>query len=61
MKKFTVEICRTSFATHNFEVKANTEEEAIQKAKELAYNTEFTEYNVQYSIEGVETYEKEGK
>ena len=58
MKKFTVEMCRTAFASHNFEIEANTEAEAIQKAKELAYDTEFTEYDSQYSIEGIEMHDK---
>lgn len=36
MKKFNIEICRTSFAFKTFQVEAETEEEAIEKITKLA-------------------------
>ena len=58
MKKFTVEVCRTSFAFDKIEVEAETEKEAIHKAMAEAANTEFTEYDAQYSVEGIEMHDK---
>jgi hypothetical protein len=52
-KKFTVGICRTSYAFERFEVEANTREEAIEKAERMAYNTCFREDDAEYSIEDV--------
>jgi hypothetical protein len=54
MKKFYVGICRTSYAFDRFEVEAENEEEAIEKAERMAYNTCFSEDDAEYSIESVE-------
>jgi hypothetical protein len=58
MKKFYVGICRTSYAFDRFEVEAETETEAIDKAMAEATNTVFTEDDAEYSVEGVEVYEE---
>jgi hypothetical protein len=58
MKKFYVGICRTSYAFERFEVEAETEKEAIDKAEQMAYNTCFREDNAEYSIEDVEMHEE---
>lgn len=58
MKKFTIEMCRTSYAFESFEVEANTEEEAIKKAEQMAYNTCFQEDDAEYSVEGIEMHEE---
>ena len=41
MPKFDIEIIRTSSVAKTFSVEADTEEQAIQKAREEAHNTEF--------------------
>lgn len=51
MKKFEIEICRTSYAFKTFNVKAETEEEAIKKAEQMAYNSsDFSEKDADYTI-----------
>ena len=58
MKKFTVEVCRTSWQFNTFEVEANNEEEAEKKAEQMAYNTVFPNNgNAEYTIESVESKE----
>lgn len=59
MKKFYVGICRTSYAFDRFEVEAETEKEAIDKAMEEAANTVFTEDDAEYSVDGVEIQEED--
>lgn len=58
MKKFTIEICRTSYAFEKFDVEASNEAEAIRKAEEMAYNTLFSEKDAEYSVEGIEYHNK---
>lgn len=58
MKKFYVGICRTSYAFDRFEVEAETEEEAKEKAMQEAYNTCFKEDDAEYSVEEVEMHEE---
>ena len=58
MKKFYVGICHTSYAFDRFEVEAETEKEAIDKAMAEAANTVFTEDDAEYSVEGVEMHEE---
>lgn len=52
-KKFTVEICRTSYAFETFEVEADNEAEAVDKAQDMAYNTIFREKDAEYLIDGI--------
>ena len=51
--KFTIEICRTSYAFETFDVEANSEKEAKEKAFEMASNAVFSENNAEYNIEEV--------
>ena len=53
MKKFFIEICRTSYAFEKFEVEAETEKEAVDKAMAEAANTVFTEVEAEYSVEDI--------
>lgn len=57
MKKFKIEICRTSYAFDRFEVEAENEKEAKDKAMKMAYDKCFKEVNAEYSIESVESIE----
>lgn len=53
-EKYLVNICRTSYAHHEFEVVADSEEEATKKAMELAGDIEFFEDGVpDYEVENV--------
>jgi hypothetical protein len=58
MKKFCIEICRTSYAFERFEIEAETEKEAVDKAMAEAANTVFTEEDAEYSVEGVEMHKE---
>lgn len=57
MKKFYVGIYRTSYAFDRFEVEAENEEEAKEKAMQEAHNTCFSEDDAEYSIDSVEEQE----
>lgn len=50
-KKYTVSVTRVSHSIMDFEVLAESEEEAIEMAKEEAFNTEFTEQTSDYLAE----------
>lgn len=53
-EKYLVNICRTSYAHHEFEVMADSEEEARQKAMEMAGNYPFIELSEpDYSVENI--------
>lgn len=51
MKKFEIEICRTSFAFKTFQVEAETEEEAIEKITKLAIESkDYSEKDSHHTI-----------
>ena len=52
--KYKVEVCRTVFAFETFEVEANSKEEAEDTAIQMAYDTSFSDGNVEYEISNVE-------
>ena len=54
MKTFSVEIERISYASSTFEVEAENEDEAIEKALIEAGNYSFSEYNADYEVGDVE-------
>ena len=53
MKKFKVEVCRTSYSFNKIEVEAETPEEAKEIALEKAGNYLYSESNVEYTTEVV--------
>lgn len=55
MAKFTIEMSRTEWQFQTFEVDANSEEEAIEKAEKMAYNTVFPSGNAEYNVESIIT------
>lgn len=59
-KKYTVYICRVGYSFGNFEVEAESEEQAKEFATEEAYNHLFSEMSSDYLIDGVYPIE-EGK
>lgn len=50
-KKFTIMISRTCY--ESFDVEADTEKEAIEKAHEQAYNTDWASSEADYNTEDV--------
>lgn len=56
MAKFSIEISRTEWQFKTFDVEANSEEEAIKKAEEMAYNSTFPIGNAEYSVESIITH-----
>jgi hypothetical protein len=48
--KYEVEITRTSYSTITFGVEANSEEDAVEKAMNEAYNTSFGEDTADYEV-----------
>lgn len=57
MAKFNIEISRTEWKFQTFNVEANSEKEAIEKAKEMAYNTTFPNGNAEYNVESITKHE----
>ncbi len=51
MKKYEIEVCRTSYSSITFGIYAESLEEAKDKAMENAYSTSFDEDDAEYSIE----------
>ncbi len=47
--QWSVPVCRTAYAHHTMEVTARTEEEAIEKALDVAGDIEFSEKDADYS------------
>ena len=55
MKKYKIEISRTVFAFETFEVEAESEDKAVDEAMQMAYDTCFSDGNVEYDISSIET------
>lgn len=53
MGKFTIEMCRISYAFHTLEVEAETYDQAIKKAYEDAGDHEYSEKTAEYAIHTV--------
>ena len=53
MKKFIVNIVRTSYSFKDIEVEAENEEQAKEKALEKAGDYEFSEKSADYTAEGI--------
>jgi hypothetical protein len=53
MKEFKVTINRIAYSTKEFSIEANSEEEAKQKAMQLAADTEFSEKDADYEVESI--------
>lgn len=51
-KKFTVTVCRTSYAFRDITVKASNEKEALELAIDEAGNHEFSEKSADYTTDG---------
>lgn len=52
--KYIVGVVRTSYASLEFEVEANSKEEAEEKAMDKAYNTSWDEDTADYDIEYID-------
>ena len=52
MKKYSVEVVRTSYCSKTFEIEAENAEEARKAASEMAYDTDFSgsEYDCDYQV-----------
>lgn len=52
MKKYSVEVVRTSYCSKTFEIEAENEEMARKAASEMAYDTDFSgsEYDCDYQV-----------
>ena len=57
--KYIVGVTRTSYASLEFEVEANSKEEAEDKALDMAYNTGWDEDTADYDVEYTEEDEDE--
>lgn len=53
MKKYDVLISRTGYSSRRFEVEAENETEAEEKAMDMAVDYEFSEGDAEYNCEGV--------
>ena len=53
MKKFKVEVCRTSYSFNEIEVEAETTEKAKEIALEKAGNYLYSESNAEYITTGI--------
>lgn len=51
--KYSITITRTSYASKTFNVEADNEKEAKEKALNEAYNTSFQEDNADYDVDNV--------
>jgi len=52
--KFNVNVSRSSFSEADFEVEAESYDEAEIKALDLAKNHEFSEYESEYNVEAID-------
>jgi len=52
---FTISVCRTGYGFRDIDVEANSEEEASEKALELAGDHEYSEKESEYSVDGFKT------
>ena len=52
-KEYEVNICRTSFAFANIRVKANSLDEATERALNEAGNHSYSEKDADYTVEGI--------
>ncbi len=52
-KEYEVQVVRTAYAFKTIKVKANSEEEAKEKALDEAGDHEFSEKSSDYSVDGV--------
>jgi hypothetical protein len=50
MKKYTIEVCRISYAVREIQVEAETAEEAEETALDIAGNYSFSESAAEYEI-----------
>ena len=52
MKKYSVEVVRTSYCSKAFEIEAENEEMARKAASEMAYDTDFSgsEFDCEYQV-----------
>ena len=52
MKKYSVEVVRTSYCSKSFEIEAENAEEARKAASEMAYDTDFSgsEFDCEYQV-----------
>lgn len=51
MKKYEVEVCRISYAFRTYGIKANSEEEAREKALDEATSDYFDEDSAEYKVD----------
>jgi hypothetical protein len=59
-KTYIVTVLRTGYAHRNIEVLAISEEQAREKAEDVAGNYEFSEHSSEYEIQGVREEKKNG-
>jgi hypothetical protein len=50
LRRFLIDVTRTSFSSNEFVVEAANENEAVNKALEIAGNTDFGSGNAEYEI-----------
>lgn len=53
MAKYSVLMLRISYAKHEIEVEADSQEEAQNKALDTAGNFEYNEYHAEYEVDAV--------
>lgn len=53
-RSYTVTVVRTEYQSMDFNVEAESESEAEEKAKEVAWSTEFKRGEADYNVESVQ-------